>query len=290
MESTPLISLHGGHSGQFCCHAKDRLEEIIQVYIEKGFKVVGITEHIPPLSDRFLYPDEVKKGLTAKDLYQRFGRYMTEVNRLKSLYKSDIRIHAGMETETYDGYIPHVKRLIHEFKPDYIVGSVHHVDNNCFDYSREAYEQIVQHFGSHEQMYLRYFDLQYEMINKLRPFIVGHFDLIRIHDDHYEQRLLSPSIHDKIMRNLTRIKELGLVMDFNLRPLARGEKEPYLSLSLLKIIKTLGIPVVPGDDSHGKDQAGNHVNRAIQILKDLGFDTHWPEPDFFYNPVFFIRG
>jgi histidinol-phosphatase (PHP family) len=279
MTSPSLISLHGGHSGQFCCHAEDRLEEIVCAYIEKGFKSVGITEHIPPVSDQMRYPDEIKLGLTARDLYLRFARYFTEVKRLKAVYQSKIHIHAGMETETYTGYLPHVKQLIHEFKPDYIVGSVHHVDDICFDYSRKEYDRAVRHYGSHEQMYLRYFDLQFEMINNLHPFVVGHFDLIRIHDlEGYEQRLLSPVIQERMLRNLHLIKKLGLVMDFNLRPLARGEKEPYLAPSLLTMIKTLGIPVVPGDDSHGRDLAGGHVAHAIEILKTMGFDTRWPEP------------
>ena len=61
-------------------------------------------------------------------------------------------------------------------------------------------------------MYEKYFDLQYEMIKELKPFVVGHFDLIRIHDKTYEQRLLSPPVHERILRNLFLIKKLGLVM------------------------------------------------------------------------------
>jgi len=278
MEPASLISLHGGHSGQFCCHARDTLEKIVQTYIEKGFKRLGITEHIPPVSDKFLYPDEIKLGLTAQDLFQRFVLYFKELDRLKSLYQKNIDIHRGMETETCTGYIPHVKKLIQQFKPDYIVGSVHHVDDIGFDYSREEYDKAIQHCGSHEEMYLRYFDLQYDMIRTLRPFVVGHFDLIRIHDENYEKRLFTPKILEKIQRNLLVIKDLGLVMDFNLRPLTRGEKEPYITRSLLKIVKKMNIPVVPGDDSHGWDQAGTHTQKAIQTLEEMGFNTCWPVP------------
>ena len=278
MAPSSFISLHGGHSGEFCCHARDSLEDIIQTYMDKGFKTVGITEHIPPVSDKFLYPDEIEQGLTAHDLFQRFALYFEELDRLKSLYQGDITIHRGMETETCTGYIPHVKKLIQRFKPDYIVGSVHHVDDIGFDYSRKEYDKAIQQCGSHEKMYLQYFDLQYEMIKKLRPFVVGHFDLIRIHDNNYEKRLFTPEIFQKIQRNLLLIKDLGLVMDFNLRPLARGEKEPYITRSLLPIIKKMNIPVVPGDDSHGKAQAGRHVQKAIQILEEFGFNTHWPVP------------
>ena len=46
---TKLISVHGGHSGEFCNHSKDSLEAIIKEYIKKDFCAVGITEHTPPL-------------------------------------------------------------------------------------------------------------------------------------------------------------------------------------------------------------------------------------------------
>lgn len=278
METSSFISLHGGHSGEFCCHAQDRLEDIVQRYIELGFKRVGITEHMPPVSDQFLLPDEIDQGMTALSMFQRFARYMQEANRLKSVYRSQIRLHVGMETETYPGAIPHIEQLVRQFKPDYLVGSVHHVENICFDYSPETYEQTVLHCGSHELMYQQYFDLQYDMIQRVRPFVVGHFDLIRIHDFHYEQRLLAPEILEKIHRNLGLIKSQGLVMDFNLRPLTRGEKEPYITRSLLKIVKEMGIPTVPGDDSHGQDQAGIQVPKAIKILEEMGFSLQWPEP------------
>ena len=64
MESVQRVSVHGGHSGEFCCHAVDSLEEIVVAYIEKGLDWVGITEHAPPVDDRFRYPEEIKAGLT----------------------------------------------------------------------------------------------------------------------------------------------------------------------------------------------------------------------------------
>ena len=278
MNLTTLISLHGGHSGQYCSHAVDLLEDIILRYIALGFTKVGITEHIPPLNDQFLYPDEKKLGLTADDLNKKFETYFNELKVLKKKYASKIKIFAGMETETYAGYIDHVKKLISRFQPDYIVGSVHHIEDICFDYSREEYDRIACVCGSYEVMYEKYFDLQYEMIKALKPFVVGHFDLIRIYDEDYKKRLLLPEINQKIKRNLTLIKSLNLVMDFNLRPLVRGEKEPYITGSILKNVKEMGIRIVPGDDSHSVTEAGLHVDRAIEILQAYGFETQWPDP------------
>ncbi len=250
----------------------------MQQYIKLGFSAVGITEHIPPPRDRFLYPDEKALNLTAAELLERFERYFAELTFLKNKYADRIVIYAGMETETVTGYQDHVRSLIKKFKPEYIVGSVHHIDDICFDYSKEAYEDIITRLGSYEAMYVRYFDLQYEMIKTLSPFIVGHFDLIRIFDDNYQRTIEIPQVKEKIIRNLELIKSLDLVMDFNLRPLAKGKKEPYIAPSILGMVKKMGIRAVPGDDSHGVDEAGCHVDTAIQILMQYGFDTRWPEP------------
>ena len=66
MTSPPFpVSVHGGHSGQFCNHAADTLEAIVQAYIAHGYPWVGITEHMPPVSDDYLYPEEIAAGLDA---------------------------------------------------------------------------------------------------------------------------------------------------------------------------------------------------------------------------------
>ncbi len=275
---TQLISLHGGHSGQFCWHAQDSLEDIIRQYIRLGFRQVGITEHIPPASDRFLYPDEIAQGLDAKDLLQQFGRYIKTARALKEKYQGKIQIYVGMETETVTGYKDHIPKLIEQFKPDYLVGSVHHVNDICFDYSNKEYEKATLSCGSIEGLYKAYFDLQYEMIMTIKPFVVGHIDLIRIFDPEFKQRLLHPDLTRKIERNLALIKSLGLVLDFNQRPLARGEKEPYIAPSIMELAKKMDLRLVPGDDSHSAAQAGGHVDTAIALLKKHGFNTHWPEP------------
>ncbi|RLC21951.1 MAG: histidinol phosphatase [Deltaproteobacteria bacterium] len=278
MDRKRLISLHGGHSGQYCNHAKDLLEDIIIRYIELGFTKVGITEHVPPVNDQFLYPEEIELNLTTADLHKKFKEYFKNLRHLKKKYAPKIKIFIGMETETHVGYVDHIKNLISTFQPDYIVGSVHHVDDICFDYSKKKYDKAASVCGSYDVMYEKYFDLQYAMIKSLKPFVVGHFDLIRIYDKSYKNRLLLPQIKQKIKRNLTLIKSLNLVMDFNLRPLARGEKEPYITPSILKIVKNMGIRIVPGDDSHGVDEAGLYIDKAIEILDTYEFDTQWPDP------------
>ena len=42
--------------------------------------------------------------------------------------------------------------------------------------------------------------------------------------------------------------------------------------------KKMDIPVVPGDDSHGVNEAGLNVDKAIKTLDSLGFKSNLPDP------------
>lgn len=285
MGKPKLVSVHGGHSGQFCHHATDTLEEMFLSYIEHGFSWVGITEHVPGIRDDLLYPDEKEAGLTSAILLDRFAAYILECRRLQEKYASEIRIFVAMEIETYSGYQEFVHWLVERFRPEYIVGSVHFVDDMGFDYSQEQYDITAKAVGGLDALYCRYFDQQYEMVRFLNPAIVGHFDLVRLFDPDYQHRFLKPDIAWRIRRNLELIKERDLIMDFNLRALQKGAREPYISQSILKQALELGIAVVPGDDSHGLDSIGVNMETGIAILEQLGFDTDWKVPaQIIYNP------
>ena len=270
-----LISLHGGHSGEFCQHAKDMLEEIIRAYIEKGFAWVGITEHMPPVNDGFLFPDEREAGLTATAMMARFDRYMDTCRRLQEKYASQINLLVGFETESYSDAIPFAQRLIHTYRPDYIVGSVHHVGDINFDFDLLHYQQAAKAAGGVEELYARYFDAQYELITSLKPSVVGHFDLIRIFDAGYAKRLSNPEIEKRIDRNLHIVKQYGLMLDLNVRAFLKGAREPYISQPILSKAFDLNIPVVPGDDSHGVDTVGKYIKEGISLLETMGFNTQW---------------
>ena len=85
MTSPHPVSVHGGHSGQFCSHARDTLEAVIRAYIHQGYPWVGITEHMPPADDAFVYPEEKRSGLNAAALMDRFVDYMTTCRDRKSV-------------------------------------------------------------------------------------------------------------------------------------------------------------------------------------------------------------
>ncbi len=74
---------------------------------------------------------------------------------------------------------------------------------------------------------MRYFDQQHEMLRTLRPAVVGHFDLIGLFDPRYRQRIMQPEIFQRIIRNLELIKNLDLILDYNVRALLKGADRPH---------------------------------------------------------------
>ena len=272
------VSVHGGHSGQFCCHAQNSLDEIVNAYISKGFSWVGITEHMPPTEERFVYPDETAAGLDVKSLEDRFADYIFTCRELQQKYLQEISLYVGFESECYTGAVDRILELKSKFKPDYIVGSIHHVNNIPIDMDLKHYTLALTATGGYEKLYCAYFDTQYKLLKKISPEVVGHFDLIRIFDDDYTRHLKLPAVWERIVRNLKYIQEKKMILDFNLRALSKGAVEPYVAAPILKTALSLGIAVVPGDDSHGVASVGCNIEEGIHILQQSGADTHWVKP------------
>ena len=120
--------------------------------------------------------------LDVEGINERFRRYFAEARRLHRARAGVIDIYVGFETEAFSGYRETVAAAIETFRPDMILGSVHHVGDVPFDYCAEDYRRAVERAGGIEAFYCAYFDRQLELIDAFRPAVVGHFDIARVLD------------------------------------------------------------------------------------------------------------
>ena len=67
------------------------------------------------------------------------------------------------------------------YELDYIVGSVHHVDGIPIDFNEELYTKAETKHKTTEKLFIAYFTSLYTLLDTLKPTVIGHFDLIRIH-------------------------------------------------------------------------------------------------------------
>jgi len=274
------VSVHGGHCAQFCSHALDPLDQIIDTYATQGFSWVGITEHMPAARDSMVNPEERGEGLSALGTQERFAAYIDGCRKLQRERRAQIELFVAFEAEVYRDYEPFLEDLLAKYRPDYIVGSIHHVGDVPFDQSKQRYADAIDQAGGIDALYCDYFDHQYRLICDFEPAVVGHFDLIRLFDPDYTLRLTrsSTKIWDRIERNLHAVRDRDLILDFNVRALSKGQPEPYVSAPILARALELGVAVVPGDDSHGVESVGLNLDRGGRLLMDLGFPTQWRRP------------
>jgi len=115
-------------------------------------------------------------------------------------------------------------------------------------------------------MYAAYFDEQLEMMRETRPEVVGHFDLVRLHDPDYLQTLVLPEVWERVMRNLEWIRDAGAILDINARALLKGQAEPYVCVPILDAAAKLGIGVAYGDDAHGVADVGYGFEQVEEML------------------------
>ena len=77
-------------------------------------------------------------------------------------------------------------------------------------------------------MFEDYFDAQLDLMQQLKPPIIGHFDLIRLKSDDPDQDLRKlHGVWQKVLRNLDFAASYGALVELNFASLRKGMKEPY---------------------------------------------------------------
>ena len=285
MKRLPLISYHGGHSGDFCDHASGSKEQMLLAYLNAGYSYIAITEHMPPINDLFLYLEEINKNHSSDFLKQRFGVLFNDTRQiLKDKFKDkflDCRF--GFETEfcsssEYPNPIDWIVENIRNSNPDIVVASVHHVNNIPIDYDSTSYQKAISHVGDLENLYCAYYDSQYELIKAMSPYankfpvVLGHMDVIRLLSRDSLDQKNTESVWTRIKRNIKAAKDSDIIVEVNSRALKKGLFSPYPSKEILMEIKTQGGLITISDDSHSINDIGALHKETIGYISTV-FDA-----------------
>lgn len=271
---------HHSHSGQYVQHAHDDLDSIIEAAINKKFETFCLTEHMPRYHSKDLYPEEIASETTSESLKATFDAYYSHAQLIKSRINSDssikTQILVGFEAEGIDQfYLSKGVELLKEKSFDLIVGSVHHVHNIPIDYDIKAYNEAkaLSSPSTDIQLFEDYFDLQYQMLTTLKPTVVGHFDLIRLFSPLKVTPVdpkAEPKLWAKIIRNIEYAVSIDALFELNSAAIRKGWSTPYPAADIAKAILQKGGKFCLSDDSHGIDQVGLNLHKALEYLESIG--------------------
>ena len=243
-----MIDLHN-HT-PLCNHATGNLKEYIQKAIEKEIKIFGFADHAPMEFDK-------KYRMSFEDM----KNYENSINSLKNEYKDKIKILLGYEVDfTPKKYLD--KRVLNA-NVDYLIGSVHFLDNWGFDNP-----EFIKEWKNRDidDVYKEYFKYVEEMINSKLFQIIGHIDLIKV----FGFKPKTP-IKDLIKNVIKAIKKTNMVVEINTAGLRKPVKEIYPSTEILSLLADNNINITFSSDAHAPEQVGFKIKEAINLAKDFGY-------------------
>lgn len=275
---------HHSHSGDYVSHAVGTLEKMVETAKTKHFTHFCLTEHMPRLDNRFLYPEELDKNYTISNLNENFENYIKHARKLQERESlgNQIQILVGFEVEGIDlDHIDYAQQI--KANTDMCVGSVHYVHGIPIDFDEKQWRDARQAAGgTTRQLYKDYFDLQYEVISGLKPDVIGHFDLIRLFEvdevDPSTQKPISqidlehdwPDVWQAMQRNIKFVNSYDGLFELNSSAIRKGWTTPYPREDVARAIIELGGKFCLSDDSHAYSQIGLNYHILWAYVKRLG--------------------
>jgi histidinol-phosphatase (PHP family) len=268
------ISLHGGHSGDFCAHGTDTLRGMLDAAVAFGYTTFGVTAHSQARDAKFLYKEEVEAGSGVGDMAENFRKYASTCTDLIDEYSSQLEVLLGAEIEVVpeSTFAVDAVALKRDHKLDYLVGSVHWVDELPFDTNQDDFDKAVANRGGLEPFLLRYYELVGRMIVEVEPEVVGHLDLPRLFSEGAPE-LESAAVGVAVARVLENILAAGTIIDLNVGALSKPLALPYPAPWIVGMASEMGVPFCLGDDSHSIAQVGAGIAEGRDYLLGLGVDS-----------------
>ncbi len=243
------IDLHN-HT-HLCNHATGTIEMYVKRAIENNIDIFGFSDHAPMDFD-----PKYRMSFDA------MPHYIKDILHVKQKYTSQIEILTAYEVDFLPG---HMDKRVLEADVDYLIGSVHFIDEWGFD--NPAFIGQYEHKDI-DLIWQRYFDLIEQMaLSKLFD-IAGHLDLIKVF-----KYMPKRPVRDIAYRAIQAIKKADMVIEINIAGYRKPVNEAYPSRELLELAYDANIPITFGSDAHKPEQVGLFRDEAETLARSIGYKT-----------------
>ncbi len=232
-----------------CNHAKGSIDDYIQVAVASGTRYFGFSDHAPMAFD-------TQYRMRFEDM----PIYEAQLKEARDRYQNEITVLSGYEV---DFMPPYLDERVLNAKVDYLIGSVHFLDEWGFD--NPDYIQEYQNRDI-DTLYRDYFE-QIKMMAQSGHFqIVGHLDLIKVMDFHPKQ-----DVRTLAKEAIKAIKKADMVVELSSAGLRKPVKEIYPGRALMEMIAEAEIPITFASDAHHPKQVGFAGDKLRQLAQQYGY-------------------
>lgn len=181
--------------------------------------------------------------------------------KLCSDFSEDVQVRFGIEVDYFPEREREIEQVISFFPVDYVIGSVHFIDDWNFDGDRSLYGK-----WPNNEVYRMYFERVQQAAKSGLFDIIGHFDLIKKLNCWPESD--QTHLFDETLKV---VKEANVVLELNTSGLDRPCGEFFPSQKILDLAFRNGLQVTLGSDAHRPEQVARHFDLAVKMLKDIGY-------------------
>ena len=197
-----------------------------------------------------------------------YPRYVDQIYFLKEKYKEQITLKLGMEFGMQKHTIPQYEALFARYPFDFIILSVHQVDD------KEFWTQDFQQGQSQQEYNERYYEEILSLVQQYHNYsVLGHLDLIARYDKagFYPFEKIRPIVTE-ILKTVIRD---GKGIEVNTSSHRYGVPDLTPSKDILRLYKELGGTIITiGSDSHKKEHLGTYLQETKQELIKLGYKQY----------------
>ena len=243
--------LHSRHSFD----GQESVEAICRAALARGRQEIAITDHLDIFSDR---PFEATLDVAA---------CFAEIRQAQETFAGQLIIRTGVELGQPQANPADAARFFAEFSPDFVIGSIHNMENDVdlYDYDWSGLDEF--------KVYDHYLDWLMELARDYDFDVMGHltYPLRYV----YEAR----SVRFPLERYTDRFAELfrllvqrGKGIECNTSGYAQKIGESLPPLELLRLYHDCGGEIITlGSDAHQAEQVARTVPLGEELLRRAGF-------------------
>jgi histidinol-phosphatase (PHP family) len=255
----PLVDYHV-HTAR-CGHATGSMERYVERAIDAGLTELGFSDH---LYMYWLPPDRRDPELGMAEWEHDF--YIEDVERCRGRYARDITIRLSTEADFIPGHERQLEVILGHYDWDYVIGSVHFIDDWGFDDGR-----YVNGFANWDidALYARYFELVGASAETGLFNTIGHADLVK----KFGHRPTC-NLSEAYACLASRLAQAGVCVEVNTAGLRKPVGEIYPHPDLLRACRGAGVPVTLGSDAHAPGEVAADFTSGCDLLRSVGYHSY----------------
>lgn len=239
----------------------DWLNKFIDTAKKRGLVEIGISEHGYRFKETLGLLDSrgFRDGWVKKHSTQTIDHYIELIKEAKN---KKLPVKLGIEMDYTPEREKEIKNFLEEYEWDYVIGSVHWIDDWGFDLPEQKEEWDRR---DTYEAYLEYYDRLNKAVLSGIFDIIGHIDVIKVFGYRPDKDVM-----DAVSRTLDNIKKKGLSLEVSTAGLRKPVGEMYPSEEILKLAVKKGISLVINSDAHHPEDVGRDFDFAVKYVKRCG--------------------